>query len=104
MSSLPVLQEVDVEVDGAVEGGEEVAGARDVGEPAWPAQLRRIISSLRPFPNVWNPFYRVTQNEYRHDCNGYLSESYFSLLNQASRCSILGTVEVWQPFCKYGCS
>lgn len=40
MSSLPVLQEVDVEVDGAVEGGEEVAGARDVGEPAWPAQLR----------------------------------------------------------------
>lgn len=35
----PVLQEVDVEVDGAVEGGQQVAGAGHVGQPARPLQL-----------------------------------------------------------------
>ena len=39
MFVLPVLEEVDVEVDGAVEGGQEVAGAGEVGQPAWPLQL-----------------------------------------------------------------
>ena len=32
----PVLECIDVEVDGAVEGGEEVAGGGDVGQPVWP--------------------------------------------------------------------
>ena len=36
---LPVLECVDVEVDGAVEGGEEVAGGGDEGQPVWPGQL-----------------------------------------------------------------
>ena len=35
-----MLQEVDVEVDGAVEGGQQVAGAGHVGQPARPLQLR----------------------------------------------------------------
>ena len=35
----PVLEEVDVEVDGAVEGGQHVAGAGHVGQPARPIQL-----------------------------------------------------------------
>jgi hypothetical protein len=34
-----VLEGIDVEVDGAVEGGEEVAGGSDVGQPVWPEQL-----------------------------------------------------------------
>jgi hypothetical protein len=32
----PVLECINVEVDGAVEGGEEVAGGGDVGQPVWP--------------------------------------------------------------------
>ena len=33
---LPVLDEVDVEVDGAVEGGQQVAEAGHVRQPIWP--------------------------------------------------------------------
>ena len=44
----PVLQEIDVEVDGAVEGGQQVAGAGHIGQPARPLQLRlKILKSLQ---------------------------------------------------------
>ena len=33
-----MLDGVDVEVDGAVEGGEEVADAGDAGQPFWPGR------------------------------------------------------------------
>ena len=35
---LAVFEVVDVEVDRAVEGGEQVADAGDVGQPGWPGQ------------------------------------------------------------------
>ena len=34
-----MLDSIDVEVDGAVEGGEEVADAGGVGHPCWPDHL-----------------------------------------------------------------
>ena len=36
---LAVLDGVDVEVDRAVEGGQQVAEAGHVGQPGWPGQL-----------------------------------------------------------------
>ena len=39
LSSFSVLEEVNVKVDGAVEGSEEVAGAGHIGQPAGPSQL-----------------------------------------------------------------
>ena len=48
---LPVLECVDVEVDGAVEGGEEVAGGGDEGQPVWPGQL-----------------YSLTNKDYKNKC------------------------------------
>ena len=44
---LPVLECIDVEVDGAVEGGEEVADSGDVGQPVWPGQLYSLINRMR---------------------------------------------------------
>ena len=41
---LPVLEGVDVEVDRAVEGGEEVADGGDVGQPLWPRKLYSLIN------------------------------------------------------------
>ena len=38
-----MLDGIDVEVDGAVEGGEEVADAGDAGQPFWPG----LASSLK---------------------------------------------------------
>ena len=40
MCSLSVLEEVDVEVDRAVEGGQQMAEAGHIGQPTRPAQLR----------------------------------------------------------------
>ena len=51
---LPVLECVDVEVDGAVEGGEEVAGGSDEGQPVWPGQ-----------------FYSLTNKDYKNKCAPY---------------------------------
>ena len=39
-----VLEGVDVEVDGAVEGGEEVADAGDVVQPSRPRYLGTLIT------------------------------------------------------------
>ena len=39
---LPVLERVDIEVYGAVEVGQEVAEAGNVGQPEWPNQLSLI--------------------------------------------------------------
>ena len=41
---LPVVEGIDVEVDGAVEGGEEVADGHDVGQPVWPGQLYSLLN------------------------------------------------------------
>ena len=41
-----MLQEIDVEVDGAVKGGQQVAGAGHVGQPARPLQLRLKMLKL----------------------------------------------------------
>ena len=41
-----MLEGVDVEVDGAVEGGEEVAGGGDVGQPVRPGQLHSLINRV----------------------------------------------------------
>ena len=38
-----MLDGIDIEVDGAVEGGEEVADAGDAGQPFWP----RLASGLK---------------------------------------------------------
>ena len=43
LSSFSVLEEVDVEVDGTVERGQQVAGAGHIGQPARPGQRRLKI-------------------------------------------------------------
>ena len=50
----PVLECIDVEVDGAVEGGEEVAGGGDVGQPVWPGWLNSL-----------------TTQDYKKECHTY---------------------------------
>ena len=40
LCSLSVLEEVDVEVDRAVEGGQQMAETGHIGQPTGPAQLR----------------------------------------------------------------
>ena len=39
---IPVLEEVDVKVDGAVEGGQEVADAGHIWQPGWPVHLSLV--------------------------------------------------------------
>ena len=56
-----VLDSIDVEVDGAVEGCEEVADAGDVGHPSWPG---RVLSQLEKFPDIWNPLHTVATYEH----------------------------------------
>ena len=41
-----MLEGIDVEVDGAVEGGEEVTDGRDVGQPVWPGQLYSLMNKI----------------------------------------------------------
>ena len=41
-----MLEGVDVEVDGAVEGGEKVADGGDVGQPVWPGQLYSLMNKI----------------------------------------------------------
>lgn len=81
LSSFSVLEKVNVKVDGAVEGSEEVAGAGHIGQPAGPSQLSRVLSSLGPFPDIWDPLNRVTQYKYCNNCYRNLSEAYFPLLS-----------------------
>ena len=69
---IPVLEEVDVKVDWAVERGQQVADAGHVGEPGWPVHLSLVkqyqllnISCLiffwpyfawpLPAPRYWEP-------------------------------------------------
>ena len=37
-----MLDGVDVEVDRAIKGGEQVADTGDIGQPGWPGQLRGL--------------------------------------------------------------
>ena len=54
--SVSVLHEVDVDVDRAVERGQQVADAGHVGEPGWP--LHRILVSKYELFNIsWLIFF-----------------------------------------------
>ena len=61
---LLMLVRVDVEVDGAVEGGEEVAEAGHVRQPRWPHQLGHILPHLGQLPDIGDPLDCMATNEH----------------------------------------
>ena len=47
-----MLDRVDVEVDGAVEGGQQGTEAGDIGQPVWPRQLQSLKMREEKFLNI----------------------------------------------------
>ena len=59
------VDEVDKDIGGAVDGGEEVREAGEVLYPHWPVYFLILhYTSLLHFPDIRNPFYTVDQDEY----------------------------------------
>ena len=59
-----VLDEVDEDVGGAAEGGEEVGGVGDILHPDWPVQLHLLQPCLSYLPHIGDPFHTVAGDEY----------------------------------------
>ena len=60
-----MLDEVDEDIGGAVDGGEEVREAGEILYPHWPVYFLIFhYTSLLHFPDIRNPFYTVDQDEY----------------------------------------
>ena len=64
-----MLDEVDEDIGGAVDGGEEVREAGEILYPHWPVNFLILhYTSLLHFPDIRHPLYTVDKDEYCKIC------------------------------------
>ena len=64
-----MLDEVDEDIGGAVDGGEEVREAGEILYPHWPVYFLIFhYTSLLHFPDIRHPLYTVDKDEYCKIC------------------------------------
>jgi len=78
-----MLEHVDVEVDGGVEGGEQVGDAGHVLHPGRPDHLLALLN-LEQLVDIGNPLDAVADDEHCNNATTDLGESDFSLVKASA--------------------